>query len=217
MVCSPSASFSSLDACWKPLHKINFNNQIRSTNIPLVKHERLEYENRPLCDTTAYLKLSAFPNVLHHDAYKIVIYACENQQIPLKQSVASRVRDLVRLGSSVQEMTPRAALLSYILSTPTLPSGQCTCLLTSVVEAAPALSSPRLSYAGYFLDAGERKERSDPAAGTAVVDARRRAGWLGPHTRKVLNRGHGWRCMRLASSGTVIYLEGSSVVVSYYA
>ncbi|KAJ7916397.1 hypothetical protein B0H13DRAFT_1871285 [Mycena leptocephala] len=207
-------SFSSLDPHWKSFRtsKISLRHQLDSPDIPFVKHEWLKYERRPLCNATGYLTLAAFPSILHRDSYTIVLYACGNIHRESNQSLAGRVRDLVRRG----ETEPCTVLFSYRIS-PASPSRLWNGLLTSAINATPALRARRLSYAGYCVNAGERVE-IDSSAGTAVVDARPgRAGRVELHARTVLSHGSGWECMRLSSSWAVMVLKGSSIVVSYYA
>ncbi|KAJ6578306.1 hypothetical protein B0H19DRAFT_1338446 [Mycena capillaripes] len=211
-------AFNSLETHWKPLDGINLNNQLYSQNIPFLAHERLEHVALPLCDTTAYLKLSAFPSIVHGAAYKIVLYGCENKGArPSEDWLVGRVLDLMLVRPQTHETRPRAALLVYRLSPPTLLSKPWNFVLTSAISAAPALSSPRISYAGYCVNAGER-EQLNLGSGTAVVDARgERAGRSTGHVRTVLRRGREEQCMRLSSSGAVMVLKGGSIAVSYWA
>lgn len=207
-------SFSSLDPHWKSSRtsKISLRHQLDSPDIPFVKHEWLKYERRPLCNTTGYLTLAAFPSILHRNAYKIVLYACGNIRRESSQSLAGPVRDLVRR----RETDPCAVLFSYRIS-PASSSRLWNGLLTSVISATPALRTPRLSYAGYCVNAGEGVE-IDLSAVTAVMDARPgRAGRVELHARTVLSHEPGWECMRLSSSGALMVLKGSSIFVSDYA
>lgn len=211
-------AFSSLEAHWKPLDGIKLSNQLYSQNIPFLAHERLEHMALPLCNTTAHLKLSAFPSVVHGAAYKIVLYGCENEGArPSEHRLVGRVLDLMLFRPQAHEKRSRAALLVYRLSPPTFLSKPWNFVLTSAISAAPALSSPRLSYAGYCVNAGER-ELLNLDTGTAVVDARgERAGRSTGHARTVLRRKRGEQCMRLSSSGAVMVLKGGSISVSYCA
>ncbi|KAJ7628017.1 hypothetical protein DFH06DRAFT_1442429 [Mycena polygramma] len=133
-----------------------------------------------------------------------------------------------------------AALLSFRLSRAPVPGAPVGWRLTSAVPAAPGLADPRISYAGYCLNVGDRGEEWLPGAGSAVVDVRRerqgasdqnpnpnrykRATWTGTGyemrtggTRTVLKREESWKRMRLTPGGAVVGLVGSSsIVVSYY-
>jgi hypothetical protein len=201
---------------WKPLQGSRFDNE--PPHIPFTVHETLEYEHKPLCDTTSSLKLVAFPSPLRRDTYEVVIYACEPAievpEVP-KQTLATRVRHVMRRSPS-PEPEPRAVLLSYWLSLPVSPDQSCGWLLKSAVPATPGLSDERLSYAGYCLDTGEHWSDWDPA-GRAIVDARRRrAGTVSAPRRVVLERESEWQQMGLSSSGAVMVQKGSSIIVSYY-
>ncbi|KAJ6553053.1 hypothetical protein B0H19DRAFT_157481 [Mycena capillaripes] len=219
----------SLAPHWKPLPETNLTlrfdiaKELSRRDLTLVAEEVL-YEIHPFRTRKimAHFRLSAFPSPLHAGAYNIVVYACENKTDP--QPPASRLltqlRQLLGRGASAEPQAC-AMLLSYRLSPPTSPGGQCGWRHLCDLPAALALKDPSISHAGYCLNVCEQAQRLLPGAGDAVVDVlltRGRADAAGHHipTRTVVKREEGWECMRLSQSGAVMGMVDSSVVISYY-
>ncbi|KAK7046346.1 hypothetical protein R3P38DRAFT_2873402 [Favolaschia claudopus] len=233
-------SFSSLENKCQPLHTFDLNigsiNEIWGHDIPFDFHEELIIDStRPLRDLNSYIRLHAFPSIVHGGAYKLRIYVCISPPSPAGQSFGGRF--LNRMGI-VRSAQGTAALLSYLVhprsssSRLSYPS-PITIQLTSTLAAVPAPSTPAcMSYARYCLDDSEWTARIDRYAGRSIVDvlcarsiyrngdnfwSRRNSNRNKP--RVVLTRitKPNWLCLRLSLNGAVVHVEGDLVVIEYYA